>query len=35
MVNDVTERLKLCAVWNTIRIAETIEKIEGVINESN
>jgi hypothetical protein len=36
MFNDGTEGLKLCAVWNTIAIAEeTIEKIEGVKHESN
>ena len=29
------ERLKMCAIWNTIKIAETIEKIEGVKHESN
>ena len=30
------EKLKLLAVWNTIKIAEeTIEKIEGVKHESN
>jgi hypothetical protein len=34
MVNDVTEGLKLCAIWNTIKIAETIKKIEGVKHES-
>ena len=28
--NDGNERLKMCAVWNTIKIAETIGKIEGV-----
>lgn len=29
--NDDSERLKMCAVWNAIIIAEkTIEKIEGV-----
>ena len=27
--------LKLCAVWNTIKIAETIKQIEGVKHESN
>lgn len=35
MLNDLEMILKLCAVWNTIRIAETIEKIEGVKHESN
>jgi hypothetical protein len=34
--NDGNERLKMCAIWNTIKIAEvTIEKIEGVKHESN
>lgn len=28
--NNREERLKMCAVWNTIKIAETIKKIEGV-----
>ena len=28
--NDGSDRLKMCAVWNTIYIAETIKKIEGV-----
>ena len=27
--------LKLCAVWNTIKIAETIKKIEGVKHDCN
>ena len=29
------ENLKLCAMWNAIKIAETIRKIEGVKHESN
>ena len=33
--NDGSDRLKMCAVWNTIYIAETIKKIEGVKHESN
>ena len=34
--NSVEEKIKLRAVWDIIKIAEeTIEKIEGVINESN
>lgn len=35
LYNDKEQFLKLLAVWNTIRIAETIEKIEGVKHESN
>lgn len=35
MLNGSEMRLKLCAVWNTIKIAETIKKIEGVKHESN
>ena len=35
MFNDSSMGLKLCAIWNTIKIAETIKKIEGVKHESN
>ena len=34
LYKDKEDDLKLLAVWNTIRIAETIEKIEGEKNES-
>ena len=33
--NNGSERLKMCAIWNTIKIAETIKQIEGVKHESN
>lgn len=36
LYKDNEDDIKLRAAWNTIKIAEeTIEKIEGVINESN